>query len=213
MGNKIKIITDNGCDIPVEWLEKNNIHLIRFGLNIDGVEYEGETNKNISVEEFYEKIKNGAMPKTSQINPFIAREHIEPFLKDGFDVLYISFSSGLSGSCNSVKIAALELNDDYKERKVYVVDSLCASLGQGLFLDYIIKYIKEDTIIEDAYEYAESLKLNIGDEVIIKYEIIPYLVVDDRCIIKGNKPVEIPTNCPFCNEELIKDPVLKCNNS
>ena len=167
MGNKIKIITDNGCDLPVEWLEKNNIHLIRFGLNIDGVEYEGETNKNISVEEFYEKIKNGAMPKTSQINPFIAREHIEPFLKDGFDVLYISFSSGLSGSCNSVKIAALELNDDYKERKVYVVDSLCASLGQGLFLDYIIKYIKEDTIIEDAYEYAESLKLNICHDVAV----------------------------------------------
>jgi len=59
----------------------------------------------------------------------------------------------------------------------------------------------------------ESLKLNIGDEVIIKYEIIPYLVVDDRCTIKGNTPVEIPTKCPFCGEELIKDPVLKCNNS
>ena len=167
MGNNIKIITDNGCDLPVEWLEKNNIHLIRFGLNIDDKEYEGETGTIISTDEFYLKIKEGAMPKTSQINPFTAREHIEPFLKDGYDVLYVSFSSGLSGSCNSVKLAALELNDDYPERKVYVIDSLCASLGQGLFLDYIVKYIKEDTIIEDVYEYAESLKLNICHDVAV----------------------------------------------
>lgn len=58
----------------------------------------------------------------------------------------------------------------------------------------------------------ESLHLNIGDEVIVKYEIIPYLVVDDRCTIKGKTPVVIPTHCPYCKEELIKDPVLKCNN-
>ena len=167
MNKNIKIITDSGCDLSLEWLEKNDIYQVKFGLNIDDKEYEGETNRLVSNEEFYEKLKNGSMPKTSQINPFIAKKHIEPYLKEGYDVLYVSFSSGLSGSCNSAKLAAIELNDEYPNSKVYVIDSLCASLGQGLFLDYIVNYLNQGKSIEEVYNYAESLKLNICHDFIV----------------------------------------------
>jgi DegV family protein with EDD domain len=86
--------------------------------------------------------------------------HLEKYLKQNKDVLIISFSSGLSGTFNSYNIAANELNEQY-ENKVYVVDSLCASLGQGLFLDYIVRYIEQGKSIHDVIAYAEELKLKI----------------------------------------------------
>lgn len=164
MNSKIKVITDSGCDLDLEWLKKNNVDLIKFGLIIDDEEFEGDTGKEMNTCSFYEKLRAGAMPKTNQINPFTAREHIEPFLKEGYDVLYVSFSSGLSGSCNSVKLAAMELLDEYTDRKICVVDSLCASLGQGLFLDYIIKYLNTGASIEGTAKYAEDLKWKICHE-------------------------------------------------
>jgi DegV family protein with EDD domain len=160
MSNKIKIITDTGCDIDEVWLKDNNIEVLKFGLNIDEEEYEGETGKELGIEEFYNRLVKGAMPKTNQINPYTAKEHIEPFLKEGYDVFYISFSSGLSGSYASVKSAMEELKETYNN-KMYVVDSLCASLGQGLFVDYIVRYMNEGKSFDEMVEYAEGLKLNI----------------------------------------------------
>ena len=81
-------------------------------------------------------------------------------IKENKDVLIISFSSGLSGTFNSYNIAANELNEQY-ENKVYVIDSLCASLGQGLFLDYIVRYIEQGKTIKEVIDYAEDLKLKI----------------------------------------------------
>lgn len=164
MNSKVKIITDSGCDLGLDWLKKNNVDIIKFGLIIDDTEYEGETSNEISTVEFYEKLRNGAMPKTNQINPFIAREHIEPLLQEGYDVLYVSFSSGLSGSCNSVKLAAMELEEEYPKQKIYVLDTLCASLGQGLLLDYIVKAINKGVSLEEVVKYAEELKMKIRHE-------------------------------------------------
>lgn len=161
MDRKLKIITDNGCDLDFNYLEKNNIHVVKFGLVMGDAEYEGETENGIDTVEFYGKLVNGAMPKTNQINPFVARKHIEPFLKEGYDVLYVSFSSGLSGSYGSVRLTSLELKEEYPDQNIYVVDSLCASLGQGLYLDYIIKYSQQDVTFEELVDYAEGLKLKI----------------------------------------------------
>mgnify|MGYP000576827685 FL=1 len=71
------------------------------------------------------------MPTTSQINPEQAREALEPYLKEGKDILYIAFSSGLSGTYNSVRMAAEELQEEYPERKLIVIDSLCAAWERG----------------------------------------------------------------------------------
>ncbi len=73
------------------------------------------------------------MSTTSQINPDEAREALEPYLKEGKDILHLSFSSGLSGTCNSMKIAAEELQEEYPERKIIVIDTLCACLERRYF--------------------------------------------------------------------------------
>lgn len=164
MKNKIKIITDNGCDLDSSWLNENDIHVIKFELVMDDVGYQGETNNEIDTLLFYDKLVNGSLPKTNQINPYAASIHIERFLKEGYDILYISFSSGLSGSYNSVNLACDELKVKYPNQKICVVDSLCASLGQGLYIDYIVKYLRKGHSFEDLVNYSLDLKLKINHD-------------------------------------------------
>lgn len=161
MERKIKVITDNGCDLPQELIDSYSIHMIKFGMTLEGVEYVGETNNEITLDFFYEKLQKGVFPTTNQINPYVARSHIEPFVKEGYDILYVSFSSGLSSSYNSVTLACETLKEEYPDRKLYVVDSLCASLGQGLLLDYVMRYIPNASTFEEVVEYTENLKLRI----------------------------------------------------
>lgn len=99
---------------------------------MDGKNY---THGNFLPEhEFYEAMRNGSMPTTAQVNPENAKALLEPYLKEGKDILHIAFSSALSGTYNSSRIAAEELIEDYPDRKIIVVDSLGASLGQGLLV-------------------------------------------------------------------------------
>ena len=101
------------------------------------------------------------MSTTSQINPDEAREALEPYLKEGKDILHLSFSSGLSGTCNSMKIAAEELQEEYPERKIIVIDTLCACLGEALLLYYVLKQKENGATIEEAAKWAEENKLHI----------------------------------------------------
>ena len=160
MSREFILLTDTGCDLDDEYLKENDIKIINLGYNINEVDYSGESNNYLDIHEFYTMLKEGAMPKTSQINVGVARMHLEKYLKEKKDILVISFSSGLSGTFNSYNIAINELNEEY-ENKVYVVDSLCASLGQGLFLDYIVKYADQGKSIMEVIDYAEDLKLKI----------------------------------------------------
>ena len=136
------ILTDSASDLDLTYLKENDVKLVKLGYSINNEDYEGAEGKELEVQEFYKLLKEGAMPKTSQVNVGVAREHFEKYLKEKKDILVVAFSSGLSGTYNSYCIAANELNEEY-ENKVYVVDSLCASLGQGLFLDYIIKFVNK----------------------------------------------------------------------
>lgn len=157
------ILTDSASDLDLNYLRENDVRLVKLGYSINNEDYEGAEGKELEVQEFYKLLKEGAMPKTSQVNVGVAREHFEKYLKEKKDVLVIAFSSGLSGTYNSYCIAANELNEEY-ENKVYVVDSLCASLGQGLFLDYIIKFVNKGKSIIETRDYAEELKLKIRHE-------------------------------------------------
>lgn len=161
------IVTDTGADLGEEYYTKNDVRKLKLGYNIDGVDYEGEEGEHLEEKAFYDKLKTGAMPKTSQINPGIAKKHFEELIKEGKDILVISFSSGLSGTYNSYCIAAEEINSEYNN-KVLVVDSLCASLGQGLFVDYIVRYSDLGTSIEETKKYAEDLKLKIRHEFTVE---------------------------------------------
>ena len=111
---------------------------------------------------FFDMEREGLMPTTSQVTPEEYLQVFDRLLSSGQDILYIAFSSGLSGSCNSAKIAAEEMRPKYPERKLYIVDSLCASLGQGLLVDYAVKMRADGKTIEETYKWVEANKLGLN---------------------------------------------------
>ena len=161
MERKFVIITDSASDLPDEYFTQHDIDCIPLGFTMNGVTYGGEDGGTLDVKEFYASLRAGSMPTTFQVSPEQAKKHMEKFVKQGKDVLGIAFSSGLSGTANSYKIAARELSEEYPARKIFVVDSLCASLGEGLFVDYIVRKADTGASIEETRDYAESIKQNM----------------------------------------------------
>ncbi len=161
MSRKFVIVTDSASDLPEEYFTKNGLDCVRLGFTVDGKTYGGEDGEEMDIKEFYASLRGGSMPTTFQVPPEQAEKHIERHLKEGQDVLAVAFSSGLSGTANSFAIAARELSERYPERKIFVVDSLCASMGEGLFVDYIVKKADTGASIEETRDYAEDLKQHI----------------------------------------------------
>ena len=155
------IVTDSGCDMPQEYYEEHNVTCIPLGFMMDGVNYEGVDGEHISVQDFYNKLREGRTPTTYQRTAETAKPFIEKILKAGRDVFVLAFSSGLSGTANSFATAAKELAEEYPDRKIAVVDSLAASMGQGLLLDYVVKKADSGASLDDTVAYAEDLKLHI----------------------------------------------------
>ena len=162
MERKFAIMTDSSADLPEEYLKEHGVYTVELGFMLNGVTYGGEDGAHMDVKTFYAKLRNEkAMPTTFQIAPEQAKAHIEPLVAAGNDVLVIAFSSGLSGTANSFVVAARELSAQYPQRKIFVVDSLSASLGEGLLVDYVVKKADTGASIEEVRDYAESLKLHI----------------------------------------------------
>lgn len=149
------------ADLPKEYLEKREIPYVCFHFTIDDKQYADDLGQSMSFEDFYGKIKNGAMPTTSQVNVDQFTEFFEPFLKAGKDVLHVSLSSGLSGSYNSANIAKEELIKKYPDRKLLIVDSLGASSGYGLLMDTLADMRDKGESIDSTYAFAQANKLNI----------------------------------------------------
>ncbi len=158
---KFAIVTDSSCDFPEDYYREHGVACVKLGFMMDGVVYEGEDGQSIDIKRFYQALRGGSMPTTFQISAEQAKHAIEPLVKEGKDVLVVAFSSGLSGTAGSFAVAARELSEQYKGRKILVVDSLCASLGEGLFVDYIVKKADTGASIEETRDYAEGLKQHI----------------------------------------------------
>ncbi|MBQ9714638.1 MAG: DegV family protein [Clostridia bacterium] len=155
------IVTDSACDMPKTYYEKHEVECVPLGFTMDNVNYGGESGEEIGEKDFYQKLREGRMPTTYQVTAEQAKEHIEPLLKAGKDVLVLAFSSGLSGTAGSFIVAARELAKAYPSRNIRVVDSLCASMGEGLLLDYVIRKADEGETLDNVANYAEMIKLNI----------------------------------------------------
>lgn len=121
----------------------------------------------LSDKEFFQKLREGKMSVTSQINPEEAKEMLEPYVKEGKDVLHLAFSSALSGTCNSMKIAAEELQEEYPEAKVIVVDTLCACMGEAMLLYYALKQKEAGKTIEEVAQWVEENKLHVCHNVTV----------------------------------------------
>jgi len=153
------ITTDTTSDLPDDYISKHNITVLPLTYVLEGITYTQENGLEFS--EFYEKMKNGSMPTTSQVNPSQAKEIFEKLNNEGFDILHIAFSSALSGSYSSAKIAAEEMNEEYPDCKIIVVDSLCASLGEGLLIHKAVMLKESGKTIEEVVEWMEANKLHV----------------------------------------------------
>ena len=160
------VITVNSTvDLPKEWLSERGVPVVPLKYTIDGKTYEDMS--GLSSGEFFGKLREGKMAVTSQVNPDEAKAAFEPILKEGKDILHLGFSSALSGTCNSIKIAAEELREEYPNRKIMVVDTLCACMGEGLLLYYALKRKSEGYSMEETAEWAEANKLHVCHNVTI----------------------------------------------
>lgn len=149
------------ADMSYEYFEKRNIPFVSFHYILDGKEYPDDLGRSISFEEYYRRISEGAMPTTSQVNVSQFIDFFEPFLNEGKDILHISFSSGLSGTCNSAYIARDELMSKYPDRKIEIIDSLGASSGYGLLVDAAADLRDKGETLEVIKAWVESNKLNV----------------------------------------------------
>ena len=156
------ILTDSSCDLPASTADQLHTRVVPLSVFADGKQYYNFLDgSHIGFEEFYDRLKGGELITTSAINVSQIKIAMEAELMSGHDVLYIGFSSGLSGTYNAGKQAAAELEGVYPGKHVYTVDSLCASLGQGLLVYLCVMKRREGWTIEQVRDYAEDIKLKI----------------------------------------------------
>lgn len=149
------------ADLTKEQFDKRDIHYIYSHYEIDGVSYWDDFGQSMSFGEFYGKMRSGADTKTYQVNAAEFESFWEPFLQEGKDVFHIALSSGISGTYNSANIAKEILEERYPGRKVYVVDSICASSGYGLLVDKLVDLRDEGMEAEELFAWAEENKYHL----------------------------------------------------
>lgn len=193
------IFTDSGCDISPEMLKKWDVEYLNLSFRFEGAEKDC-TNEEISSVDFYDKMREGMVAKTAAINPDTFEARFEEALKQDKDVLYLGFSSGLSTTYNSSKIAAEELAEKYPERKVVTVDTLAASAGQGLLVYLAVQQKKNGASIEEIAEYIEGIRNNLCH----------WFTVDDLVYLKRGGRIS-PT-VAFVGNILGIKPVLHVDN-
>lgn len=152
--SQFKLVTDTSADLPRKYLEQNDIEVMSLAYIIDGDTY-GWDNP-MDEHEFYEKMRKGSMPTTSQVNVGDAMEIFERLIRENDEILCVSFSSGLSGTYNSVALAAQNVCESHPGKEIRVVDSKAASLGQGLMVDYALKMQKEGKGLDETADFLEQ---------------------------------------------------------
>ena len=153
-----RIFTEATSDFPASFAEQLNVTVLPMGFTMEDKEYFYIPGRSdMPIETFFEKMRAGVPVTTAQVNAYTFLEAFEPVLKNGEDILYIGFSSKLSGTVQSGFSAAEELRAKYPERKIFVIDSCCASLGEGLLVYYAAR--KQDMAIEDLANWVEENKL------------------------------------------------------
>lgn len=149
------------ADLGEECAKRRNIGVLPFRFRIGEEDYLDDFGKSISYKDFYEAVSKGAKVKTSQITSGEYIEFFEPYFQKGTDVIHITLSSGLSGTYNSCLMAKSELEAKYPERKLYVIDSLCGSMGYGMLVDIAADYRDEGYCAEEIVKLTEARRSKI----------------------------------------------------
>ena len=157
-----QIITDATADLNAELLAGlPEVRIIPMNVQVNGREYLFGPGGNIDCDEFYAFLRNGQFASTSQINPATYREYFEPILQEGRDMLYLCFSSGLSRTVESARMAIAELQEAYPERTILCLDTLCAAVGEGLFVMEAARKQRQGMDIRSLYAWLEEHRLNL----------------------------------------------------
>lgn len=162
------IVTDTTTDLPRDYVEKHHLYMMSLPYTLEGTSYTWE--KPMPVKDFYDKMRAGSLPTTSQANPEEAALLYESILKDNdVDILHIAFSSGLSGSFNSCRIASADVYEKYPDHRIVVVDSLAATLGQGLLVYKAVQLKEAGKSLDEVAAWVEENK----------YHLVHNFTVDD----------------------------------
>ena len=153
------IVTDSCCDLRPETYEQLNLTVVPLSMEFRGQVREDKSDD--SIKEVYAALRAGESAQTAAVNPDRWLNAMEPHLAEGRDVLVMAFSSGLSTTYQSAVIAAEELREKYPERTIYVVDTLCASRGEGLLVWYACKKRDEGMTLDELHKWVEDTKLHL----------------------------------------------------
>ena len=193
------LFTDSSCDLSPKLLQEWGVYSESLTFRFDNNDKE-YSNGDMPSAEFYENMRSGLVAKTAAVNVAAFEQAFEKLIKDGNDILYIGFSSGLSTTYNSARLAAKSLNEKYPESKIYTVDSLTASAGCALLISEIINLKAAGATIEEARDFAESIKL----------KVCHWFTVDDLVYLKRGGRVS-PTTA-FVGNMLGIKPILHVDN-
>lgn len=197
-----RILSDSSCDLPQELADALGLIVLPLTVTVDDKTYRNYLDgREVPFKELFAKFRSGSRTSTSAVNPEAFRAEMEPILQAGQDILYVGFSSGLSTTFQSGCIAAAELRERYPERKIFCVDSLCASIGQGLLLYLVAGKQKEGLSVEELAQYAEDTRLHICH----------WFTVDDLMYLKRGG--RIPATTALLGTALQIKPVMHMDNN
>jgi len=152
----LKLITDSGCDLPYTFLEENNIESLELTVTSGKKEFKDDHGKTISYKEFFESMRKGATPTTSQVNSQTFYNSFERNYKERNSSIYISLSSGLSGTYDSAVFAKKEILEKYEDADIAIVDSRSASAGYALCVYCVNELIKEGKSKEEILKFTDE---------------------------------------------------------
>ena len=153
------ITTDSGADLPLSYCQTHDITVLPLAFTIEGQTYHGSG--AMDDKAFYDRLRAGALPTTSAANPEDTAALFRTFAEQGKDLLHVAFSSGLSSTSDAAQIAAQMVMEEYPQRKIIVVDSLCASMGQGFLVHQAVKLRDAGETLEDTARKVTDLRLNV----------------------------------------------------
>jgi len=156
------IITDSSSDLPLEYIEENNILALGFSVIFKGKEFQDDLGKTLTYKDFYEGVRSGDMPSTSQINVQTYYEVFRDYALKGYSVIYLGLSSGLSGSMNSSNVARASLLEECPNADITIIDTKAVSLGLGLIVYYANEMLKKGALTQEIIEWVENNKLKVN---------------------------------------------------
>lgn len=163
----IKIITDSACDLTRDYIERNNIGLLSLILNLEGQLIKDDLGQTLSYIDFYNKMREGATPTTSQVNAHDFEEEFRKHIENGDSIIYISISSSLSGTFNSANIAKSSLLDEYPNADISLVDSLSVSVGQGFLVAKACEMRDLGLSVAEIVSWLEENKRKVVHSILI----------------------------------------------